>query len=212
MKYFGRSVLALGLVVVLPLPVSYATPLNIVVTGGGIGMSKFTPTPFSDVGVFLTGSDFTLTNLNSFSDSFVFSGGNPSLLPHHAGDTVDFSGLVVLSSPSDALFLDGIRFLASGPLNVAVPKVSVASEVSAPFTLTGSIHGQRPQGAEQVTVDVAITGAGTMTAMFEVPGAELMTLRSVSYHVVAPVPEPSAWLLVASGLGAFGLLRRTHRL
>jgi hypothetical protein len=211
MKYFGRSVLALGLVV-LPLSVSYATPLNIVATGGGIGMSKSTPAPFSDVGVFLTGSDFTLTN-DMLTDSFAFTGGNPGFILHHAGDTVDFSGLVFLSSPSDALFLDGIRFFASGQLNVAVPRVSVASEISAPFTLTGSVHGQGPPSFfGPLTVDVAITGAGTMTAIFEPTPGQMMELSRVSYHLVAPVPEPSAWLLVASGLGALGLLRRTHLL
>jgi hypothetical protein len=57
---------------------------------------------------------------------------------------VNVSGVVFLSSPSDILLLDGIRFFASGQLNLAVPRVSVASEISAPFTLTGSVHGQGP--------------------------------------------------------------------
>ncbi len=204
--------LALTVVVFAPLP-SDATAIDVVATDGNIRMNRNTPSPFSDVFVSISGAGFSLTN-NFLLDQFVFTGSlavNPALSLLPLGGAADFSGFARLVALDDILFFDGAQYRASGQLNVSVPLVSVASTVSAPFTLTGDIRGLDVNGL--VAVDLAINGVGTVTAAFDVIGGRgtpVTELDRVQYQL-APVPEPNTWVLMASGVVAvllFGCKRR----
>ncbi len=204
------AMLALTVVVLAPGP-SDATAIDVVATGGGIRMFRMSPSPFSDVDVFLSGAGFSLRN-NFLADNFVFTGSlavNPAYSVLPVGGAADFSGFAQLGARDDTLGFDGVGYRASGQLNVSVPLVSVASTVSAPFTLTGDIRGLDVNGL--VAVNLAIHGAGTMTADFLVlDRAGTQTELDRVQYGLAPVPEPSTWVLLASGVVA-GLLLTMRR-
>ena len=107
----------------------------------------------------------------------------------------------------DRLLFEGVLYEASGTLSLLVAPVGLASLVTQPFALTGSLHGESLSGPE--TVDLTLSGSGVMTAHFtnfeRFPFADF---QSVVYDITA-VPEPLPLTLVALGMGAMLIIRRS---
>ena len=173
-------------------------------------MDSTTPVPFDDVFVNLVGAAFTLTN-ELLIDSFLFAGTpNPAFILLPPGTAVEFTGHASLFAPGDLLVYSGDAYRASGVINVSTSSIVVGSLLTLPFTLSGSIHGEKLGGPG--TVDLDIIGGGTVTAMFEqvsVPDAPLWEFRSITYEI-APVPEPATWMLIGSGLLGLAARRRSR--
>jgi hypothetical protein len=164
-------------------------------------LSSSTPVPLSDVSTSLSGDDFSLTN-NLLRSNFFFTGtANRGLTLLTPGTPVDLRGCALLDSPDDLLFYNGVTYLVSGTINVSAAPVPLDVVLFMPFILTGTLQGQSVLGPE--TVDAALTGGGIATARFA-DLESVFELRDVDYQVT---PEPGTWLLLASGLAAFGLRR-----
>jgi hypothetical protein len=198
-------VVVLMLVAVEPAETSAVT---IDLTGGSVRMFRTTPTPFDDVFVSLSGEQFSLTN-DFLRSSFIWTAGSgapPFILPL-VGAPLDFSGRINFGVPTDLLVFQGVEYLAVGTLHLSVPTVAAALAVSSPFSLTGSLLGRRPGEPD---VEFSIIGVGTMEARFLPVGGGRLTLDAVTYSI-EPVPEPSTWLLIATGLAALGFVLRNRR-
>jgi len=164
-------------------------------------MDETTPVPFDDVGVVLEGAGFTLTNY-FLQDSFSFIGTpNPAFFLLSPSDAVEFSGDAALVSPNDLLTYNSVDYQASGFVHVTTSSILVGSVLTLPFTLSGTIHGDSLTTSDMVDLDIA--GHGTLTALFGKLDNGQYQLQMTHYEIEA-VPEPGAWLLMASGLAVFG--------
>ena len=164
-------------------------------------MDETTPVPFDDVDVALEGAGFALTNY-FLQDSFSFIGApNPAFLLLSASDMVEFSGHATLVSPNDLLTYNSVDYRASGLVHVTTSSILVGSSLTLPFTLSGTIHGESLTTSD--IVDLEIAGHGTLTALFQKLENGEYQLQLTHYEIEA-VPEPGAWLLMASGLAVFG--------
>jgi hypothetical protein len=181
-----------------------AWAVEITVTEGAIGLSRMSPAPLSDVSVTLGGSNFLLSS-NFLHDFFMFTN-SPNISDDFVplGSQADFSGTVHLV-PEDRLLFEGVLYEASGTLSLFVAPVTLDSLVTQPFALTGSLHGESTSGPE--TVDLTLSGSGVMTGHFDFPDP-FAPFRSVTYDITA-VPEPLSLTLVALGMGAMLIVRRS---
>jgi hypothetical protein len=204
-----RSIVAVAIVSAFSAPHAGAVP--IAMTSGSIHMDSTTPVPFDDVFVNLVGAAFTLTN-EFLIDSFLFAGTpNPAFILLPPGTAVEFTGHASLFAPGDLLVYSGDAYRASGVINVSTSSIVVGPLLTLPFTLSGSIHGEKLGGPG--TVDLDIIGGGTVTAMFEqvsLPDAPDWEFRSITYEI-APVPEPASWMLLGAGLLGVVARRRSTR-
>jgi len=182
-----------------------AWAVEITVTEGAIGLSRMSPAPLSDVSVTLGGSNFLLSS-NFLHDFFMFTN-SPNISDDFVplGSQADFSETVHLV-PEDRLLFEGVLYEASGTLSLFVAPVTLDSLVTQPFALTGSVHGESLSGE---TVDLTLSGSGVMTAHFFFPPSGVAQLESAVFYDITAVPEPLPLTLVALGMGAMLIVRRS---
>jgi len=194
MNTLGRVVLPLVVIVWLTLPLAAANADSVM--SGSLRMNTTTPVPFDDVFLSLEGPGFSLTN-NFLQDSFHFTGTpNPAHQLLSPGTVVGFTGQASLSSPDDRLVLNGASYRASGTVTVTTSPAVVTPTMTEPFTLTGTIHGQR-SGSQPI--DLSVGGSGFVTAEFRQFQPGLFELSSINYQV-ATMPEPGTLFLLGTGL------------
>jgi hypothetical protein len=85
------------------------------------------------------------------------------------------------------------------------------SNFSTLLTTVGPTPGSYPLTWQQFTADVASEGSGRFAFRYVGPVDTLNYVGLDTVSVVTAVPEPSAWIMLALGLGALPILRRQAR-
>jgi hypothetical protein len=209
------------------LPVGPVSAIPIQLTSGEITFVSFRLSSGDEhTFVFLAGPGFALTT-DGYFDTLQFSTSNPyvlDLLP--LGTTpLTFSGGVQVvsgsnpgspeSPPPASVLYGGESYFASGVILVGTPTFAVAPLVTLPFSLWGQIHATNFMGTD---FDFEISGAGTVTAGFyPYPTGQddsfLWATSRIQYTIEPPpIPEPTSWMLLGSGLLGVAARRRSTRL
>jgi hypothetical protein len=128
----------------------------------------------------------------------------------HSEPSVFPAGPINLSTTAEVirgtLTLNGATYTnVGGAFQFTTPtfQLSGAGDVSAPFTMVGTLDAQ----------NISLTGQGTVTARVDRAFTDLFFVDRIVYSFSPPqaapvIPEPSSVLLVASGLAGLGLWRR----
>jgi hypothetical protein len=212
------------------LPVSPASAIPIQLTSGGIFVESdliLGGNVVTSVG--LAGPGFLLTT-DQYFDQFQFAISGPydhplGLIP--PGTTTGFSGSMQIISgttppppgwplPLATVTYGGESYFATGNILVSTPTAVVGPLIRLPFSLSGQIHGNNFMGAE---LDFEIFGAGTVTARYfqypsGLPDPSFYWVTSAIRYTIEPlpIPEPTTWILLGSGVLGIAARRRSTRL
>ena len=122
--------------------------------------------------------------------------------------TLDLSGTTTLSfytrHAADPGFSDQLEVYYSSGTGTDTAGFSTL------VTIIGNTGGY-PTEWSLVSTDLALDGPGRFAFRYTGPADLLNYVGVDSVSVVTAVPEPSAWLMLAMGLGGFGLLRRRQQ-
>ena len=126
------------------------------------------------------------------------------------GATWRFGSFRAADAVVDGVAYDGIRVgdYSGDFTTAAIPLLVTDQIVRVPFAFSGVVSGFLTESDPPVFTKT-LTGAGTATARFIVPGPGLIHVEGLRYDFApaAPVPEPATVVLVSAGL-AFAARRR----
>ena len=146
------------------------------------------------------------------------------------GSPTDFGGTTTITSNSHvcescggipfAVQLNGVTFAEptfkySGKFNFSsvIPNTQ-PGPASAPFSFTGSLVGQNAATGQEV-FNLLLDGGGVLRTSFTFMGGGALDMRSFEFDFApipfAPIPEPSTWLLLVSGIIVLLLVRLSRR-
>ena len=157
--------------------------------------------------------------------------GNAGIFPAYAGAADSYAAVNFLSAANGSgtvdnwlitplLDLSGTTAISFYTRHDAAPGIDDLLEVrfaygdttdpddfSVLLAIVGNTGGY-PGDWSLVGTDVALEGAGRLAFRYTNPAEFTGYVGIDSVNVVTAVPEPSAWMMLAMGLGGFGLLRR----
>jgi PEP-CTERM motif len=187
------------------LPVSPVSAIPIQLTSGVIFQNLFGCCPFEDAntGVSLEGAGFSLI-LTGYTP-FKYLEGPP-------GTTVDLSFQMLFQVGPGGLTYGGQQYTADGQILVSTPSFVIGPPATVPFSLRGFLLARTLEGG---IAEFELVGAGTATASFVFPvnlSPPVWVLRDVEYRIEPPpIPEPTSWMLLGSGLLGYAARRRSAR-
>jgi PEP-CTERM motif-containing protein len=161
----------------------------------------------------LNGPEFSISGGGGV---FVFAMGSPS----HIGSPTDLGGRTeVISNSLGCLSCSGPFEVQLKGVTFSEPDFTYSGQFafssvipssqqglnSAPFGFTGSLTGF-DAATNQEVFSLSLNGGGMATAFLDVPFGDVLFANSVRFDF-APIPEPSAILLVATGLIGLAMYR-----
>ena len=210
------------------LPVGPVSAIPIHLTSGGITVESL----LIFGGEIQTFSGFAAPGFELHTDAhfdqFFFAVGSPNspldLLP--PGTITGFSGgMQVISGsspgipgspfPPATVIYGGESYFATGDISVSTPTFVVGPQITLPFSLTGQIHATNFMGTD---FDFELVGAGTVTTGYSqypsgLPDPPFYWFTTGIRYTIEPppIPEPTTWLLLGSGVLGYAARRRSPR-
>jgi PEP-CTERM motif len=218
---FATLRIATVLAMLWALPVGPVSAAPIQLTSGRIEPFGFIVYTFPFALWSLEGPGFSLSaNVNDFSSPGAFP--ECPTLPCSASPTVNLSSSSMLFPGQfpDQFIYGGELYVASiARVDITTPSVVIGAEdtglVTLPFTLQGFVQGDSPTAG---SVGLGFIGGGTARATytkqcFPTPDfCDLWRLFDIQYDIEpAPIPEPTSWMLLGSGLLGYAARRRSAR-
>jgi hypothetical protein len=199
----------------------------ILLTSGGVNPFGDIVFTFPFVFISLEGPGFLLSSDGNESPSFDPRAFPVCPVPPCPTAIVNLSLSTALSGRPgfggfDQVFYGGEWYVAtSGFVNITTSSTVIGPRaggegqlVMLPFALNGGVHGESPTAG---SVDLEFVGGGTVRAdytnrCFPAGACDISewTLSAVSYDI-EPIPEPTSWILLGSGLLGYAARRRSAR-